>query len=71
MIESLIDPLADLALDVTEIDQHPAVVKARSFQHDHCRSVMAVQMPALAAVVQQPVPITKVDFLRDAKHISF
>ena len=48
--------------------QHPPLVERSRFEHDPGLAVMAVQIPALAGIVQQPVAIAEIDFLTDTVH---
>ena len=68
VIEFRIDPEAEGPLDVAEIDQHPPLVERFPLEHDHGFAVMAVEMPALSCVVEQSVPVAKIDLLRNSIH---
>ena len=56
MVQVLVDPGAYRLLDVAEIQHHPPRVQLRSFNADHGPTVVAMQVTALAIVVQQPMP---------------
>ena len=68
MIQILVDPLFHHALDFTEIDNHGALIEAFPFKLDFDSAVMTVKKSAFAIVVEQAVPVTKIDFLGDAIH---
>ena len=52
MIEILINPRRDFFLDIREINQHSALVERFALENDDRFSVVSVQVPALAIVVQ-------------------
>ncbi len=68
MIEILVDPGVDYPLDLSEIDQHAATVECLTLERDHCPAVVAVKVAALAIVVQEPMPVTELDFTCDPEH---
>ena len=68
VIELLVDPRPHDLFDVGEIHQHAAIVELLAFQHDDGSAVVAVQIAAFSGVIQQAVPVAKVDVLRNLKH---
>ena len=68
VVEIVINPARHLLFDVGKIDDHPAMIELRSFEHNHSFAVVPVQMLALAIVVQQPMAVTKVNFSGHSKH---
>ena len=68
MVEVLVDPVADHVLDVREIDHHAPRVELFGLDRDDGPAVVAVQVLALAVVVEQPVAVAEVDFARHSKH---
>jgi hypothetical protein len=63
VIQLGIDPHTKLAFDVREIDQHAPVIERFGFEHDHGFAVVAVQVPTLPRVVEEPVAVAKIDLL--------
>ena len=68
MVQFVVDPSADDALDVGKIEDHAALVELLRLDHDHRPAVVAVQIAALAGVIQQAMAVTEVDFASDSKH---
>jgi hypothetical protein len=68
MIEIVIDPTADDLFDLRKIEDHAAAVEGGGFQHNHRPPVVPVQVPAFALVIEQPMPVTEIDFTSNAKH---
>ena len=62
MIEILVDPAADLALDLREIEHHAVRIEVGGFEREHGAAVVSVQVAALAGIVQQPMAVAKVEF---------
>ena len=69
VVEMIVDPAVDAALDLVEIDDHPLPVEALGLDGDDRPAVVAVQMPALALVMQEPMAVTEVDFSGNAEHV--
>src|SRR5690348_10424303 len=59
MIEIVVDPTADHALDVAEIEHHAAMIKLLGLNDNHRPAVVAVQVTALSLVVQQSMAVTE------------
>ena len=68
VIELAIDPALDDPLDVAEVADHVAVVERAGPHLDLRRRVVAVRVLADAVVVEQPMAVAEVDFLRDRVH---
>src|SRR5262245_7477692 len=62
VIELLVDPAADDALDLGEVEHHAAGVERRRSKRDHSPRAVAMEVAALAGVIQQPVAVAKVEF---------
>lgn len=68
MIELLVDPGLQASLDVAEVDHHAPFIERLRFERDQGPGIMAMQVPALAVIVEQPVPVAETDLLDDAEH---
>lgn len=68
VIEFIVDPGSNGLFNVREVDEHPSGIEFGGLQRDQDAAIVPVQMTAFAGIVQQPVPVTEIDFLRDAKH---
>ncbi len=68
VIELRVDPPLDDALDVAEVAHHVAGIQrvAPDFDLDH--GIVPVRVPALAVVVQEPVPVAEIDPFRHRIH---
>ena len=68
MIQIFVDPLFHHAFDFAKIDNHAALIEAFAFKLDLDSAVMTVKKSAFPVVVEQTVPVTKIDFFGDAIH---
>ena len=68
VVECLVDPGAEDALDGCEIHDHAERVEDRRFERDDGPGVVPVQVSALPVVLEQAVAVTEVDFFRDSEH---
>jgi hypothetical protein len=68
MIQVLVNPRAHGAFDVSEIDEHATIVKMVAGDTDDRTAVMAMEMAALAIVVEKPMAVAKINFAGDMKH---
>src|SRR5262249_50833844 len=68
VVEVRVDPGADDAFDAREVHDHPQRVELAGFQRDDGAAVVAVQVAALAVVVEQAMAVTKTEFTRHAIH---
>ena len=70
VIELLVDPALDDALDVAEVADHVAVVERAGPDLDLGGRIVPVRMLADAVVVEQPMAVTELDSLGDGVHIG-
>src|SRR5687768_16667370 len=68
MVKILVDPGRHAVLNVREVEHHSAVVQVLCFDRNHRAAIMTVQIAAFAIVIEQPMPVTKIDFTRYGKH---
>ena len=64
VVEVLVDPAAT-PLDVAEVEHHAPRVQAGRLQRNDRPAVVAMQVPALSLVVQQPMAVAEVDLTGD------
>src|SRR6266404_8976183 len=70
MIKCLVNPVLNGPLDIREIVYHPTDIKLVRLDAHLDSSVVAVQMPTLPVIIEQSVPVTKINMLCDAEHAS-
>ena len=70
VIERLVDPRAHDILDLRKVHDHAEAVELGRFERNDGPAVVAVQVPAFAVVVQQPVAVAKADFAGHTVHIG-
>ena len=68
MVERLVDPDAQDFLDLRKIAHHSFVIESRCAKLNFDFAVMSVKIAALAVVVQQPMAVAEMDFLRYFEH---
>ncbi len=68
MVEVIVDPGADRLFDVGKVEYHAAIVELGAFDRNHRTTIVAMQMAALAVVVEQAVAVTEVDFAGNSEH---
>ena len=68
MVEIGINPSGNMFLDIRKVNEHAEVIELIRLQRDDGSAVVSVKMFALSIILQKSVPVTKVNFLRDAKH---
>ncbi len=69
MVEILVDPALDAALDLGEIHQHPLGIQGLGFERDQNAAVVAVEVPAFPIVIDQAVTIAERDLASDSIHL--
>src|SRR3954452_1665634 len=65
VIDRLIDPALDDALDVAEVADHVAIVECPGAHFDFRDRVVAVRVFADTVVVEQAMPVAELDLLGD------
>lgn len=68
VIEIVVDPASDDAFDIREVDHHAAIIELGRLDRDHGSPIVAVQILALAVVIEQSMPVTKINFPANSIH---
>jgi hypothetical protein len=68
VIEVVVDPRLHHPFDLAEIDDHAQRIELIALNSNDRRAIVPVQMPAFAAVIQQAMTVTKVDFASNSMH---
>src|SRR5918996_5373009 len=68
MIERVVDPALDNALDIGEIDHHSQLVEAFRSEVDGHLAVMAVRHTTFSLILHETVTVAEVKFLRHYVH---
>lgn len=61
MVEIVVDPSFNDVFNVREVDHHAAMVGIVGFDVYFDATVVAVQMPTFAFVVQEAMPVAEID----------
>src|SRR5262245_15722235 len=70
VVKRLVDPTRNHFFDLCKIHDHTERIELIRLEADDRSAVVAVQMPALAVIVQQAMAVAESDLARHAKHES-
>lgn len=68
MIEVVIDPAADDAFDIREVEHHATFIERIGFDRDDGSAVVSVQKTAFAGIVQEPMAVAEVNLAGYLEH---
>lgn len=68
VIEIFLNPCAQVAFDITKIDEHAPRVQTLTFKDYNGFRIVTMQEAALPVVVEESMAVTELNFLRDAEH---
>ena len=62
MVEDIVDPTTYYVFDLSEIEDHAPIIELIGLERNHNSAVVAMQIAALAIVIEQAMTVAEINF---------